>query len=143
MLPALDSLVDKSLVVVEELHGESRFRLLETIRHYASQRLDDAGELAATRDRHLDYVLAVAESTESELDRDKDAWCARLEPERDNLRAALAWGLAADDPDRGRRWQRLRRGYGISTAEARRASSFSSWRSAGRPSDRTILQAAC
>ena len=62
VLVALRGLVDKSLVTVEERDGVSRFRLLETIRQYARQRLDEAGEQAATRDRHLDYLLAVAEA---------------------------------------------------------------------------------
>ena len=103
VLVALRALVDKSLVTVEERDGVSRFRLLETIRQYASRRLDEAGEHVATRDRHLDHLLAVAEAIEPDLDRDKDAWCAVLDPEYDNLRAALDWGLATTDPERGRR----------------------------------------
>lgn len=141
VLPALASLVDKSLVVVEERGGESRFRLLEMIRQYADRRLDGAGELAATRDRHLDYVLAVAETAEPELDRDKDAWCAWLEPERDNLCTALDWGLAAEDPDRGRRlaaataWLWNLHGQGKAGIEYLKLA-------IGRaPRDRTILQA--
>ena len=103
VLVALRALVDKSLVTVEERDGVSRFRLLETIRQYASRRLDEASEHAATRDRHLDHLLAVAEAVEPELDRDKDGWCAVVDPEYDNLRAALDWGLATADPERGRR----------------------------------------
>jgi predicted ATPase/DNA-binding CsgD family transcriptional regulator len=103
VLSALRRLVDKSLVIAEERDGEARYRLLETIRQYAADRLVEAGEAAATRDRHLAWFLAFAEDLEPELQRDLDAWRTRLERERDNLRAALDWGLAAPDPERGRR----------------------------------------
>ena len=99
VLGALGRLVDKSLVSA----GDGRFRLLETIREYAAARLAEAGEADAVRDSHLDHFLAVAEAAEPELDRDKDAWRARIEPERDNFRAALEWGLTRPDPERGRR----------------------------------------
>jgi predicted ATPase/DNA-binding CsgD family transcriptional regulator len=95
VLEPLGSLVDKSLVVAEE----ARFRLLETIRSYAAERLTGT---EAARSRHLGYYLALAEAAEPELGRDKDAWRAIVEPERDNLRAALDWGLASDRA-RGRR----------------------------------------
>ncbi|MEU8635991.1 LuxR C-terminal-related transcriptional regulator [Amycolatopsis sp. NPDC048633] len=98
-LPALGRLVDKSLVLAEN----GRYRLLETLREYAAARLAEAGEADAARDRHLGHFLALAEAAEPDLDRDKDAWRARMEPERDNLRAALEWGLAQEDPTRGRR----------------------------------------
>jgi predicted ATPase/DNA-binding CsgD family transcriptional regulator len=103
VLAALGRLVDKSLVVAAERGGEARYRLLETIREFAADRLEEAGEVAATRDRHLAHVLAFAEGIEPELERDPDAWRARLELEHANLRAALDWGLAAPDPERGRR----------------------------------------
>jgi predicted ATPase len=100
---ALRRLVDKSLVVAEERHGEARYRLLETIRQYAADRLVEAGEATATRDRHLAWSLAFVEALEPERQRDLDAWRTRLQREHDNLRAALDWGLAAPDPERGRR----------------------------------------
>jgi predicted ATPase/DNA-binding CsgD family transcriptional regulator len=103
VLNALGRLVDKSLVVAEERDGEARYRLQETIRQYAADRLAEAGEAAAARDRHLAWFLAFAEALESKLQRDLDAWRTRLEREHDNLRAALDWGLAAPDPERGRR----------------------------------------
>ncbi|MFI5696101.1 LuxR C-terminal-related transcriptional regulator [Kribbella sp. NPDC051586] len=92
-------LVDKSLVVAED----GRYRLLETIREYASARLVEAGEAEATRDRHLEHYLAVAETAEPLLDVDREAWRARIEPDRENYRTALEHGLSAADPDRGRR----------------------------------------
>jgi predicted ATPase/DNA-binding NarL/FixJ family response regulator len=103
VLDALGRLVDKSLVIAEERGHEARYRLLETIREFAADRLEEAGEVAATRDRHLTQVLAFAEGIEPELRRDMDAWRTRLELEHANLRAALDWGLAAPDPEPGRR----------------------------------------
>ncbi|WP_103337690.1 helix-turn-helix transcriptional regulator [Amycolatopsis sp. CA-126428] len=137
VLPALGRLVDKSLVLAED----GRYRLLETLREYAAARLAEAGETGAVRDRHLDHYLALAEAAEPDLDRDKDAWRARVEPERDNLRAALEWGLAREDPGRGRRlaaavawlWNLHGRGH-EGLAYLKRAV-------ARRPDDRTPLQA--
>jgi predicted ATPase/DNA-binding CsgD family transcriptional regulator len=104
VLAAIGRLVDKSLVVMEERGDEARYRLLETIRAYAAARLGDAGETAATRDRHLDHFLAVAEVAEPGLvDVEQDLWLDRLEADHDNLRAALDWGLSLPDPGRGRR----------------------------------------
>ncbi|WP_432888588.1 helix-turn-helix transcriptional regulator [Kribbella sp. CA-245084] len=91
-------LVDKSLVVAEG----GRYRLLETIREYAAARLAEAGETLETRSRHLEHYLTVAEAAEPLLDVDREAWRARIEPDRENYRAALEHGLSAD-PDRGRR----------------------------------------
>src|SRR5215207_3554700 len=108
ILPSLGRLVDKSLVVMAEHGGEARYRLLETIRQFAAERLADAGEADATRDRHLDHYLAFAEVASPEMvGAEADLWLARVEHEHDNLRAALDWGLArppgGDDPERGRR----------------------------------------
>lgn len=103
-LVGIGRLADKSLVVVDQGDSEARFRLLETIRQYAHERLQDAGEVAATRDRHLDYFLALAETAEPELERaDQDAWLATLETEHDNLRSALDWGLSTPRTESGRR----------------------------------------
>ena len=96
VLETLARLVDKSLVVAEG----GRYRLLETIREYAATRLADADDV---RDRHLDHCLQLAETAEPLLDKDRDAWRALIEPDRENFRAALEHGLAADDPERARR----------------------------------------
>ena len=99
----LGRLVDKSLVIVDEGAIEARYRLLDTVRQYAEERLETASETAAVRDRHLDFYLGLAERAEPELERDQDTWRRLLETDHDNIRAALRWGLAADDPQRGRR----------------------------------------
>jgi non-specific serine/threonine protein kinase len=94
VLDVLTQLVDKSLVIVEERAGAARFRLLETIRQYARDRLHEAGESAAVHDRHLTAYLALAEAAEPALrGREHPIWLARLDEEHDNLRAALDWSL--------------------------------------------------
>ncbi len=104
VLVTLGRLVDKSLVLVDQSDAQARYRLLDTIRQYAHDRLRDAGEAAATRDRHLDHFLALAEVAEPELEgTDQDAWLTTLETEHDNFRSALDWGLSALDTERGRR----------------------------------------
>jgi non-specific serine/threonine protein kinase len=87
--------VDKSLVLVEaDVGGEARYRLLGTIRQYAGERLQEAGEAATVRDRHRDWFLNVAESAEAELrGQEPGPTLDRLEQEHDNLRAALEWSL--------------------------------------------------
>ena len=96
ILDRLTSLADKSLVALDERDGVSRYRLLETVRHYAIERLMES-EGSAWRHRHLSHFLALAESAESKLaGPDQQAWLDLLEGEHDNLRAALAWSSAVD-----------------------------------------------
>jgi predicted ATPase/DNA-binding NarL/FixJ family response regulator len=102
VLGAIARLVDKSLVVAHDAGGEARYRLPETIRQYAADRLRAAGERTATADRHLDHMLARVRAAAPDLERDKDRWRAALAREHDNLRAAVDHGLEADDPARGR-----------------------------------------
>jgi predicted ATPase len=93
----LTNLVDASLVVPEPLDGTTRYRMLETVRRYGAERLDDADETAGTRRRHAEYFLAVAERAWQAIDTPAEgSWLSALEGERDNLRAALAWSLEAD-----------------------------------------------
>lgn len=97
VLEHLGALVDKSLVMAE---GDvvPRYRLLETMRLFALERLIDSGEADAVRRRHRDYFLDVAEACYRELlVGDTRSHIARLDRERDNLLLALAWAKAADD----------------------------------------------
>jgi predicted ATPase/class 3 adenylate cyclase len=89
-------LVDKSLIVVGEgVGGETRYRLLGTIRQYAGDRLVEAGEAARVRDHHRDWFLELAEQAATQLrGPDQAVWLERLEQEHDNLRAALEWSQA-------------------------------------------------
>lgn len=94
-LDLLASLVSKSLVVASTLgRTEARYRLLESIRDYALEKMRLAGEAARLRDRHLDLFLARAEEAAPRLgDAYQQLWLGWLEAEHDNLRAALAWSL--------------------------------------------------
>jgi len=103
VLELLTRLVDKSLVVVEEHGGATRYRMLETIRQYAREKLLEAGEaeVKGVRGRQLQFFLELAESAEPALrDADQLTWLARLDVEHDNLRAGLKWAGAAASPVR-------------------------------------------
>ncbi len=104
VLDLLSSLVDKSLVVVEEKGETYRYRLLETVRQYARERLLEGGGGKAVRDRHLEFFLMLAEETESRLTGPAQAeWLQRLQQEHENLRVGLEWSLAEGEPNAGMR----------------------------------------
>jgi predicted ATPase/class 3 adenylate cyclase/DNA-binding CsgD family transcriptional regulator len=88
VLDLLSSLVDKSLVAAEERGPAVRYRLLETIRQYASERLTEAGEVESIRDRHRDAYLALAERAAPELAKRRE-WLDVLDAESANVEAAL------------------------------------------------------
>jgi predicted ATPase/class 3 adenylate cyclase/DNA-binding CsgD family transcriptional regulator len=92
----LTSLVDKSLVHVVDLDGRTRYRLLETIRVFAAEQLDAAGELVPARDRHLLHMVTVAESSGFE-DFGPQITDRFIELEIDDLRAARDWGIERGD----------------------------------------------
>jgi predicted ATPase/DNA-binding CsgD family transcriptional regulator len=94
VLELLSQLIDKSLVVAQEPDGTARYRLLETIRQYGRERLEEVGEGDRVREQHAEYYLAVAEEAEPELKGERQArWLERLETEHGNLRVAMAWLL--------------------------------------------------
>src|SRR5919106_6818900 len=103
ILPSIGRLVDKSMVVMDEHDGEARYRMLETIRAFATARLVEAKEEAELRDRHLVWALEFVETTDVERVRDADGWRRAMRLEYANLRGALDHGLAALDPEHGRR----------------------------------------
>jgi predicted ATPase/DNA-binding SARP family transcriptional activator len=94
ILDLLGRLVDKSLVIVEadsEVSG-TRYRLLETIRQYALEKLVETGETSLIRDRHLDFYLSLAEKSEPHIfGHESVLWINRLDKELDNIRAAMEW----------------------------------------------------
>ena len=95
ILDLLSNLVEKSLVNMEA-EGQ-RYRLVETVRQYAQDRLDESGEADATRSRHLAHYLAMAETASPALvGPEQGAWLARLDLEGENLLAAHAWCDHAD-----------------------------------------------
>jgi predicted ATPase len=114
ILDLVSELVDKSLVIVEDSDGSSRFRMLETIREYAWEKLHESGEDEVVRDKHRDWCLALAEEAESHLYRAEQVrWLATLDGEYDNLRAGLAWSeMQAQAKTIQRDWQRRWAGSG-------------------------------
>jgi predicted ATPase len=96
VLDLLTNLVEKSLVITDADGG--RYRLLETVREYAQERLDESGERGQTCARHLAFYVALAERAMPELFGPKQgAWLGRLDLERENLIAAHAWCDRAKD----------------------------------------------
>jgi non-specific serine/threonine protein kinase len=100
VLYTLSALVDKSLIQQRESSGgDPRFVMLETIREYAWERLDESGEAAILSRRHAEYFVELAEHAEPELRLAQQwQWFHLLETEYDNLRAVLRWSL--DEGDR-------------------------------------------
>ena len=88
----LGQLVDKSLVSVADRDAGTRYRLLQTLVDYGRERLTEAGEAEATRDRHLSWMVEFAAAAEPGLrGPDQARWIRRLGRELDNGRAALEW----------------------------------------------------
>jgi predicted ATPase len=96
VLDGMASLVDKSLLQ-EEGQEEPRFAMLETIREYAAERLDESGEAERLKQAHASHYLALAEKATEWRHTQGAMALRRLEEEHDNLRAALRWLF-----DRGR-----------------------------------------
>ena len=100
VLDLLTQLVNKSLVLVKDREGQARYRMLETIRQYARDRLLELGESEPVRDRHLEFFCKLVEEAGPHLrDLEQVAWFNRLEADYDNLRAAIEWSLEDADVD--------------------------------------------
>ncbi|ORW32016.1 transcriptional regulator [Mycobacterium paraense] len=97
VLDRLAQLVDKSLVVAEYAGDRTRFRLLETVRHYAAAKLAESGEADEVHARHRDYYTALAALLDSAADADHQRRIEQVEIEIDNLRAAFAWSRQTGD----------------------------------------------
>jgi len=99
-LDTLSSLVDKSLLRVEEIGDEIRFGMLETIREYALEQAQEAGETETLKRRHAEYYQALAEQLGPALrGHEQAATLARLDREHDNVRAVLAWAVERGEGD--------------------------------------------
>jgi non-specific serine/threonine protein kinase len=109
VLELLGTLVDQSLVVVEEQSGRVRYRLLEPMRQYAAQKLEESGESQLIRNLHRDWFLAQAERSPFELmDPEHIVW---LGDEIDNMRAALRWSIQQGAVEPGLRLARAAGAY--------------------------------
>lgn len=101
VLDGVEALVDQNLMrQVDGTDGESRYRMLETIREYATERLAASGEAAAVRARFIAYYLNLSEEAAPRLNGpEQGAWLARLAGEHNNLRATLSATLDAGDAE--------------------------------------------
>jgi len=96
VLSPLTNLVEKSLVLLDPENG--RYRMLETVRQYALERLVESGEADSARARHAGFYLEFAERVTPELfGPQQGAWLAQLDLDRENLLAVHAWFDRADD----------------------------------------------
>ncbi|MES2103742.1 MAG: winged helix-turn-helix domain-containing protein [Pseudomonadota bacterium] len=101
MLDIIELLVAKSLLIAQTQDGaDTRYRMLETIRQYANEKLLESGHAAAVQRRHFDFFLRLAETGASTLAGPLALeWLDRLEAEHDNFRAALDWSGDATSPN--------------------------------------------
>jgi predicted ATPase/class 3 adenylate cyclase/DNA-binding CsgD family transcriptional regulator/tetratricopeptide (TPR) repeat protein len=99
VLDLLTLLVDKSLVVVENASGRTRYRLLETVRQYALEKLGESGEANRVRVHHRDHYTAMAALLDTPARTGHEQRLEQAETEIDNLRAAFAWSRESSDID--------------------------------------------
>lgn len=106
VLDLLGELVFKSLAVAGASTGVAvRYRMLEPVRQYAREKLEESGEAEEVQGRHAAFFLAVAEEAEPELIRERQRmWVERLDEEHDNLREALTWALEQGEAELGLRY---------------------------------------
>ena len=149
----LFGLADKSLILASGADGDAgvRYAMLEPIRQYARERLDESKDAGAVRRRHAAFCLALAEAAEPELQKaQQGAWLERLETEHGNLRGALSWAFESGeielalrlagalatfwyrrgDVHEGRRWLEAvlnTEGNAPSTASRAKALSWAGW----------------
>ena len=95
---SLGRLVEQSLVTARPGASELRYGMLEPVRQYALEKLEESCEAAATRERHARHFVALAETAKPVfLEAEHPIWSGRLEQEHDNLREVLGWARNAGD----------------------------------------------
>ena len=97
VLDQLALLVDKSLVVAENTSGATRYRLLETVRQYAQEKLSESGEAATVRSRHRDHYTAMAALLDAPGRSDYEQRVEQADESMDNLRSAFGWSAETGD----------------------------------------------
>ncbi|HEX3301698.1 MAG TPA: helix-turn-helix domain-containing protein [Thermomicrobiales bacterium] len=101
-LTGLEDLVDQSLVrSAEGRHGELRFQMLETVREFALEQLDQSGETEQIRRRHAEYFVLLAKEAKAEQTSLISSGRNRISSERDNVRAALRWCIERGEAEPG------------------------------------------
>ena len=104
LLEGLSALVHQSVVQQRKEESEVRFGMLQVVREYALEQLEDSGEAEALRKAHFEYYLRLTELGELELfGAHQSAWLAWFEQEHDNLRAALGWARDHGESELGLR----------------------------------------
>jgi predicted ATPase/class 3 adenylate cyclase len=107
VMDLLDSLVNKSIVLVERIPGkETRYRLLKTVRHYAHEKYVERGRTELTRQRHCEYYSSLVKQAHRERYGEgakygEEKWLDRIELEHDNIRGALDWIIGVQDAESG------------------------------------------
>jgi predicted ATPase/class 3 adenylate cyclase/DNA-binding CsgD family transcriptional regulator len=99
VLDQLSLLVDKSLLIAENIGGRTRYRLLETVRQYALEKLGESGEAVMVGGRHRDYYTAMAAELDAPSGAGHTDRLVQAEREIDNLRSAFAWSFENGDID--------------------------------------------
>jgi predicted ATPase/class 3 adenylate cyclase/DNA-binding CsgD family transcriptional regulator len=97
VLDLLTLLVDKSLVVAESTSGRTRYRLLETVRQYALEKLGESGDADVVRARHRDYYTGIAAMLDTPAPTGREQRLEQADTEIDNLRAAFTWSRENSD----------------------------------------------
>jgi predicted ATPase/class 3 adenylate cyclase/DNA-binding CsgD family transcriptional regulator len=97
VLDQLTLLVDKSLVIADDSGGRTRYRLLETVRQYALEKLGESGEADIVRTRHRDHYTALAALLDAPAGSDYQRRLAKALIEIDNMRAAFSWSRENSD----------------------------------------------
>jgi predicted ATPase/class 3 adenylate cyclase len=104
VLELLPALVDKSLIVVDDGREEARYRVLEMLRQFGRDRLDESGETELMRQQHATHYMTLAEEFEPNVRGENEKeWRDRINLELDNLRLAMDWSLAAGKLEIGMR----------------------------------------
>lgn len=98
VLDLITWLADRSLLQVDEHHGRARYRLLETVRLFASERLAELDDPSRVRDRHLAYFIELARRAQAGLNGvQPETWMAQLAADLEDLRAAMDWAAVSGD----------------------------------------------
>ncbi len=98
IIDLLMQLANKSMIIAEFKGNEMRYRMLDTLRHYAAGKIKESAE--PWQDRHLAFFLALAEKAKPKLwSGEQSRWLERLDTEQDNLRAALGWAFSSQKVD--------------------------------------------
>ena len=98
IVESLGRLMEQSLVTARSDAGALRYGMLEPVRQYALELLEESGEAAATSERHTEHFLSLAETARRFLlGPEHAAWSGRLDREHDNLREALRWARQSGD----------------------------------------------